>query len=73
MHQLYSQMQVGQDKNGMVTLSQSLLNLHTRGLISRESALLAATESEELERMLGIAVDEKHPARTPSARITLAR
>ena len=72
-HQLYSQMQVGQEKNGMVTLSQSLLNLHTRGLISRDSALLAATESEELERMMGANPKDGQARGTVSPRITLAR
>jgi twitching motility protein PilT len=72
-HQLYSQMQVGQDKNGMVTLSQSLLNLHTRGMISREAALLAATESEELERMMGPVPTDRQGRGGISPRITLAR
>jgi len=72
-HQLYSQMQVGQEKNGMVTLSQSLLNLHTRGLISRDSALLAATESEELERMMGASPKDGQARGAVSPRITLAR
>lgn len=68
-HQIYSQMQVGQEKFGMVTLSQSLLDLHSRGLISRQTALLAATESDELEGMLDGA---SAPAK-PAVRITLAR
>ena len=53
-HQLYSQMQVGQQKFGMVTLSQSLLDLVSRNLISPETALEAATEPEELKQMLGM-------------------
>ena len=53
-HQLYSQMQVGQQKYGMVTLSQSLLDLVSRNVISPEAALEAATEPEELKQMLGI-------------------
>jgi twitching motility protein PilT len=53
-HQLYSQMQVGQAKWGMVTLSQSLLDLVQRRLISQETALEAATEPEELKQMLGL-------------------
>ncbi|MDG2303684.1 MAG: type IV pilus twitching motility protein PilT [Candidatus Binatia bacterium] len=54
-HQLYSQMQVGQQKFGMVTLSQSLLDLVSRNIITAETALLAATEPEELKKMLGVA------------------
>jgi twitching motility protein PilT len=53
-HQLYSQMQVGQQKWGMVTLSQSLLDLVQRRLITQETALEAATEVEELKQMLGV-------------------
>ncbi len=53
-HQLYSQMQVGQQKFGMVTLSQSLLDLVSRNVISPETALEAATEPEELKQMLGL-------------------
>jgi twitching motility protein PilT len=70
-HQIYSQMQIGQQKFGMVTLSQSLLDLHARGLITRETALLAATETDELERMLGSGGAAK-PGE-PTSRITLAR
>lgn len=53
-HQLYSQMQVGQQKFGMVTLSQSLLDLVSRNVISQDTALEAATEPEELKQMLGV-------------------
>lgn len=53
-HQLYSQMQVGQQKFGMVTLSQALLDLVSRNIINAETALDAATEPEELKQMLGL-------------------
>jgi twitching motility protein PilT len=53
-HQLYSQMQVGQQKWGMVTLSQALLDLVSRNLIKPEAALEAATEPEEFKQMLGL-------------------
>jgi twitching motility protein PilT len=68
-HQLYSQMQVGQQKWGMVTLSQALLDLVQRHLITAETALEAATEPEELRNMLGA----KGPTGGPSARMTLAK
>ncbi|MBM4265298.1 MAG: type IV pilus twitching motility protein PilT [Deltaproteobacteria bacterium] len=61
-HQLYSQMQVGQEKFGMVTLSQSLLDLVSRNLITAEAALDAATEPEELKRMLGSRAGMSAPA-----------
>lgn len=68
-HQLYSQMQVGQQKWGMVTLSQSLLDLVSRRLITPEAALEAATEPEELKQMLG---GGKTNMAAPAGRITLA-
>ena len=52
-HQIYSQMQVGQQKFGMQTMSQSLIELHQRRLITTEEALGHATEPEELKTMLG--------------------
>jgi twitching motility protein PilT len=52
-HQLYSQLQVGQSKFGMQTMTQSLLDLYTRRLISHEEAMGHATEPDELRPMLG--------------------
>jgi twitching motility protein PilT len=52
-HQLYSQLQVGQSKFGMQTMTQSLLDLHTRKLISYDEAMGHATEPDELRPMLG--------------------
>jgi twitching motility protein PilT len=52
-HQLYSQLQVGQSKFGMQTMTQSLLDLYTRRLISYEEAMGHATEPDELRPMLG--------------------
>jgi twitching motility protein PilT len=51
-HQIYSQMQVGQAKHGMQTMSQSLLDLYQRRLISYEEAMGHATEPDELRAML---------------------
>jgi twitching motility protein PilT len=51
-HQIYSQMQVGQDKFGMQTLNQSLHSLHARRLISLEEALSRSNEVEELKMMI---------------------
>ncbi len=53
-HQIYSQMQVGQSKFGMQTMSQSLVELVQRGLVSNDEALGHATELEELKNMLGL-------------------
>ena len=52
-HQVYSQMQSGQAKFGMQTMTQSLLDLYTRRLITYEEALAHATELEELRPLLG--------------------
>jgi twitching motility protein PilT len=51
-HQIYSQMQVGQDKFGMQTLNQCLFTLFTKRTISLEEALGRSTEPEELKQML---------------------
>jgi twitching motility protein PilT len=53
-HQIYSQMQVGQSKFGMQTMSQALVALVQRNLISNDEALAHATEIEELKTMLGL-------------------
>ena len=37
-HQLYSQMQIGQGKSGMQTMNQSLASLVTRRLVDSETA-----------------------------------
>jgi len=52
-HQIYSQMQVGQAKFGMQTMSQTLIDLVQRNLISPEEAMGHATEIEEVRTMLG--------------------
>jgi twitching motility protein PilT len=52
-HQIYSQMQVGQSKFGMQTMSQALIVLVQRNLISPEEAIGHATEIEEVRAMLG--------------------
>ena len=51
-HQIYSQMQVGQAKHGMQTLNQSLYALYTRRLITLEEAMGRSNEVEELRSMI---------------------
>jgi twitching motility protein PilT len=51
-HQIYSQMQVGQDKYAMQTLNQSLFSLYQRKLISQEEAMGRAIEIDELRMMM---------------------
>jgi twitching motility protein PilT len=52
LHQIYSQMQVGQQGTGMCTLNQSLTDLVQRGLISQEEAYAHTNESDELRSLL---------------------
>ncbi|HWO19996.1 MAG TPA: type IV pilus twitching motility protein PilT [Kofleriaceae bacterium] len=52
LHQIYSQMQIGQSKFGMQTMNQALTDLHLRGVITRETALGASSEVDELKTML---------------------
>jgi twitching motility protein PilT len=59
-HQIYSQLQVGQLKFGMQTMSQSLVDLHQRRLISYEEAMGHATEPAEVRTMLGPAPTLMH-------------
>jgi twitching motility protein PilT len=51
-HQIYSQMQVGQDKHGMQTLNQSLYSLYSRRLISLEEAMGRSSDQDELRGMI---------------------
>jgi twitching motility protein PilT len=50
-HQIYSSMQSGQEKLGMQTMNQSLARLVERRLITRESALSATSNKDELLTM----------------------
>jgi twitching motility protein PilT len=55
LHQVYSQMQVGQAKYGMQTMNQSLFSLLQRRLINVEDALTRSTDIDELKTMLAAA------------------
>jgi twitching motility protein PilT len=52
MHQVYSQMQIGQAESGMTTMNQSLLTLCQKGLISWEAALMISSPAEEFRQMM---------------------
>jgi twitching motility protein PilT len=52
-HQIYSQMQIGQQKFGMQTFNQSLAALYQRRMISMEEALGRSSDAEELRGMMG--------------------
>jgi twitching motility protein PilT len=51
-HQIYSQMQVGQDKFGMQTMNQSLCSLFQKRLISLDEALGRTSDPDELKQMI---------------------
>jgi twitching motility protein PilT len=51
-HQIYSQMQLGQGKHGMQTMNQSLYSLLARRLVSLEEALGHSSDPEELRTMI---------------------
>ncbi|HAO94221.1 MAG: type IV pili twitching motility protein PilT [Deltaproteobacteria bacterium GWC2_56_8] len=66
-HQIYSQMQVGQTKFGMQTMNQSFMNLYMRRLISLEEAIGRSSEPDELRQMLssaGVLRGGQPPGRT---------
>ncbi len=53
-HQIYPQLQLGQNKTGMQTLSQTLINLVRSKTITQEDALRFATNREDVERAFGV-------------------
>lgn len=51
-HQIYSQMQVGQEKFGMQTMNQSLYSLFSRRLITLDDAMGRTSDPDELRQMI---------------------
>jgi twitching motility protein PilT len=51
-HQIYSMMQTGQSRYGMLTMNQSLFELYTKGHISYEDAIGRSPVAEEIITML---------------------
>jgi twitching motility protein PilT len=51
-HQIYSSMQVGQEKFGMQTMNQSLASLFQRRLISLETAVARSSDPDELRNII---------------------
>ena len=64
-HQIYSQMQVGQDKYGMQTFNQSLYNLFSRRMISMEEAISSSQDPEELKNMIDRGTSHLMPGMKP--------
>jgi len=52
LHQIYSQMQIGQGKFGMQTLNQSLASLYLRKQITLEDCLSRSSEVDELKTII---------------------
>ncbi len=52
LHQIYSQMQVGQGGSGMQTMNQCLAALLLRQAITLEEAMLASSDTDELRQIL---------------------
>lgn len=52
LHQVYSQMQIGQSKFGMQTMNQSLLDLYLRKVVTLDVAMAASSETDELKTMI---------------------
>ncbi len=51
-HQIYSQMQMGQTKHAMQTMNQSLYSLYSRHLISLDEAMGHSNDQDELRGMI---------------------
>ena len=51
-HQLYSQIQLGQVQYGMQTMNQNLIHLVQQRVITAQEALKSTTEPEELQKLL---------------------
>src|SRR5688572_11924142 len=52
LHQVYSQMQIGQSKFGMQTMNQALLDLYVRRVITLDECLSKSSEVDELKTMI---------------------
>jgi twitching motility protein PilT len=72
LHQIYSQMQIGQTKYGMQTMNQSLTELFLKKTISLEEALGHSSEVDELKTMIvnggGVLPADQRPQTAPPRR-----
>ena len=59
--QIYSTMQMGQDKFGMQTMNQSLYALLARGLITQDEAMNRSSDVDELRTMIEKPVIRRQP------------
>ncbi len=66
LHQIYSAMQMGQEKYGMQTFNQSLATLYFRGMITLETAMKVSYKPEELTEIIQRKEGVKVPTRGPT-------
>jgi twitching motility protein PilT len=55
LHQIYSQMQIGQSKHGMCTMNQTLTDLFVRRLITLDDAIARSSDVDELKTLIASA------------------
>jgi len=55
LHQIYSQMQIGQTKHGMVTMNQGLCELFVKRLITLDDAMSRSSDIDELKTLINSA------------------
>jgi len=67
-HQIYSQMQIGQAKFGMQTMNQSLCSLFLKRQINLEEALGRTSDVDELKTMIATAQSTAAPTPEPKGR-----
>ena len=68
LHQIYSQMQMGQAKHGMQTVNQSLYELFSRRMITLEDAMSRTSDPDELKTMISSGVGAGAGGQNPGAR-----
>lgn len=64
-HQIYSQMQVGQTSSGMQTMNQALATLIARRVITLEDALTRSNDPAELQQLVDAGAPASAPGRPP--------
>jgi twitching motility protein PilT len=72
LHQIYSQMQLGQGTSGMQTLNQCLAGLYLKRLVTLEDAIGASSDANELQQIIasggGAAASKAGPTSRPAGR-----
>ncbi len=67
-HQIYSSMQMGQDKFGMQTMNQALSVLVTRRMITMDHAMARSPDTDELTKLIGKATASSPPLKRAGGR-----